>query len=83
MVNKLILPLHDPAVRQVVHGVDLLFFHFRLTVNCSSLMWGLTGDTTRLVSAMIGRENVTVHVRRGRGIYWPLSWRNEANAGPL
>ena len=26
MIKKLILPLHGPAVRKVVHGVDLLFF---------------------------------------------------------
>jgi FkbM family methyltransferase len=105
MIKKLILPLRDPAVRKVVHGVELLLplshdlpryveqypYYDTVLPNLAKFLLedeashrkmffvdvgANVGDTTRLISAMIGRENVTFICIEADEIYLPLLWRN-------
>src|SRR5260370_6063165 len=105
VIKKLILPLRDPAIRKVVHGVELLLplshdlpryvaqypYYDTVLPNLAKFILedershrklffvdvgANVGDTTRLVSAMIGRENVTFICIEADEIYLPLLWRN-------
>jgi FkbM family methyltransferase len=105
MIKKLILPLRDPAVRKVVHGVELLLplshdlpryveqypYYDTVLPNLAKFLLedegsdhklffvdvgANVGDTTRLVSAMIGTENVSFICIEADESYLPLLWRN-------
>ena len=105
VIKKLILPLRDPAIRKVVHGVELLLplshdlpryvaqypYYDTVLPNLAKFILedershrklffvdvgANVGDTTRLVSAMIGRENGTFICIEADEIYLPLLWRN-------
>ncbi len=105
MIKKLILPLHDPVVRKVVHGAELLLplshdlpryvgqypyydtvlpnlakFLLENGVSSRKLVFvdvgANVGDTARLVSVMIGSENVLFICIEPDEIYLPLLWRN-------
>lgn len=105
VIKKLILPLRDPAVRKVVHGVEILLplshdlpryveqypYYDTVLPNLAKFLLegegshrklffvdvgANVGDTTRLVSAMIGRENITFMCIEADETYLPLLWRN-------
>jgi FkbM family methyltransferase len=105
MIKKLILPLRDPTVRKVVHGVELFLplshdlpryveqypYYDTVLPNLAKFLLeneGLhrklffvdvganVGDTTRLVSAMIGRENAYFICVEADEIYLPLFYQN-------
>ncbi len=105
VIKKLILPLRDPAVRKVVHGVELLLplshdlpryveqypYYDTVLPNLAKFLLederphrklffvdvgANVGDTTTLVSAMIGRENVSFICIEADEVYLPLLWQN-------